>query len=140
MTTYREILEEFKQHQNMENVAPLFDDPVLRRTLLVWPNVAISPTSTSMSVLMDMKYDGDDGDLEKWRWLWAHVKIDPYDVSLKSGLKVQEAQSVIEQLKALQLVYPDNTVNRSASVYIRSRVNVEITRLQKASRSNSNAN
>jgi hypothetical protein len=131
---YQEILDNFKGRQNAENIYPVMEEPGLRRAMLSWPSVkvVIDPSSYQL----DCPFSSDR---DKWDWLWDKARMDISDFAMKCGYKVQDAQAVFEQLKALQLIYPDNTVNKLASLYLRSKAHREISKMSTPKRAPDNA-
>lgn len=123
---YTETLESFKSESNTESILPLMDDSRLRRAVLVWPQVGIS---TYLHSLSPNEIPEETSERDRWNWLWSVASIDTHDFSEKCGIKLQEAQGIIEQLKALKLIFPDGTVSKVATIYMRSSANIELQKL-----------
>jgi hypothetical protein len=112
MSSFGEVLAEFKKNEEPENIIPLVDDSVLRNALVAWKSVTIKNKPAE-----DCKFKDDTS---RWNWLWSRVEYDPAKFGVVAGCKAQEAANLLERLIGLRLIYPDGTVNNYAKQYIQS--------------------
>jgi|1_EtaG_2_1085319.scaffolds.fasta_scaffold91273_2 hypothetical protein len=127
MQSYGEILQFFKtqEEENVDALVPLIEEASLRHGLVAWKGTAIR-----FKEGID-ECDETKSDREKWDWLWSWVEVDEQQFAVLAGVKIQETKNLITRLQGLRLVYPDGTVNRLASQYLRS---IIMEKLEKGSK------
>lgn len=83
---------------------------------------------TPVTIKKVIQCDEAKNEREKWEWLWSVVEIDEQKFMLLSGVRIQDAKNLLARLMGLRLIYPDGTVNRLASQYLRSIIMGKIER------------
>lgn len=112
--TFGEVLNYFKQQDNLESIVALVDEPVMRKAVAAWKGVEVRfkegigecPDSSS--------------EFEMWKWLWSNVEVSPNEFGILAGVRVAEAEPLLQRVKALRLVFPDNTIAKRASDYLQA--------------------
>ena len=112
MASFGEVLNEFKENEQAENIAPLVDDLVLRQAIMAWPSIRIE-----YKPLSNCPYE-DEG--ERWRWMWEQVVYDTKGFGVVAGVAPHQAAQVAQRLVGLRLVYPDGSIHLLARQYLRA--------------------
>ena len=112
MSSFGEVLQEFKSSESPESIVPLIEGSSLRSGVVAWRSVAIMNKSSE-----DCPYKDD---VSKWNWLWSRVTYDTAGFGVVAGVRVQDAQILLQRLIGLRLVYPDGTIHTYARQYLQS--------------------
>jgi hypothetical protein len=90
MSTWEEVLDEFKKQEEAEMIVPLIEDDRLRNAIVAWKSVTIEKT----------KKDGCEhkGEVARWNWLWTQVQYDQETFGTVAGLKPQDVKPVMTRL------------------------------------------
>jgi len=112
MATFGEVLKQFKESEEAENIAPLVEDAQLRQAIMAWPAVRID-----FEPLSDCPHEDE---AQRWRWLWDQVKFESKDFGVVAGVPPHQAAQTIQRLAGLRLIYPDGTVHVLARQYLRA--------------------
>ena len=87
MSSFGEVLADFKKNEDAENIVPLIEDATLRNGLVAWKSVTIKNLAAE-----DCSYKDDTS---KWNWLWSRVNYDPKHFGVVAGCKSQEADNLL---------------------------------------------
>jgi len=112
MSSFGEVLQEFKSSESPESIVPLIEGSSLRSGLVAWKSVAITNKASEDCPHKD--------DVSKWNWLWTCVSYDTGGFGIVAGVRVQDANILLHRLIGLRLVYPDGTINTYAKQYLQS--------------------
>lgn len=117
--TFGEVLKEFKNSEDVENIIPVMNNLELQSSIIAWKSVKVNYVKNETCGFSDPN--------DKWAWLWTQVEYDMTQFAVVAGLKPQDAGRVLLRLIGLRLVYPDGTINHSAKIYMQSlfRANLE---------------
>lgn len=118
MSSFGEVLKDFKQSEEPENIMPLVDDASLRNGVVAWKSVVIKNKKAS-----DCPYKDDTS---RWNWMWSQVEYDAAYFGVVAGVKVQEGRNLLDRLIGLRLIYPDGTVNVYAKQYLQALIMAKI--------------
>jgi hypothetical protein len=113
MQTFGEILAEFKQTEEPENIVPIMDDESLLNGLVAWKSVEVTHKEMQCS---------ETDPAKKWKWLWENTEFNVGEYCAVAGLKQQDVYALLARLKGLRLIYPDGTINTLARQYLGSLV------------------
>lgn len=102
MSTFAEVLKEFKSIEAPESIIPLLEDVKLRNALVAWKSVTITYASTVPCSATE--------ELARWEWMWGCVDVDLNGFGVVAGCKGQESHVLFERLRGLRLIYPDGTI------------------------------
>lgn len=111
MASFGEILREFKDNEEAENVIAIVEDEALQNGMIAWKSVRITYLPAE-----DCK---EEDSVSKWEWMWSRIKYDSHGFGVVAGAKTQEVGQLIARLSGLRLIYPDGTVNNLAKLYLR---------------------
>jgi len=114
MSSFGEILQNFKDSEDAENLVPLIEDQSLRNGLVAWKSVSITYKNTGDCPCKD--------ETSKWNWLWQQIEYDSNTYAAVSGVKAQDVSTLILRLIGLRLIYPDGTVNVLARKYLQAMI------------------
>lgn len=120
MSSFGEILQNFKENEDAENLVPLMEDQSLRNGLVAWKSVSIKYTNTEQCPY--------DEETSKWNWLWKQIEYDSNTFGTVSGVKAQNVSALITRLIGLRLIYPDGTVNVLARKYLQAMIMDKISK------------
>jgi hypothetical protein len=109
MSSFGEILADFKKSEEPDSIVPLIDGPSLRNGLVAWKSVAITYKAAE-----ECPYTA------KWNWLWTRVEYDTTRFGVIAGVRVQDASVLLQRLIGLRLVYPDGTIHKFGKQYLQS--------------------
>jgi hypothetical protein len=112
MSSFGEVLAEFKRLETPESVFPLLEDKALCDALMAWRSVKVTYKTASDC--------GETVEQAKWDWLWNQVEYEQKDFSVVAGCKAQEAPGMLTRLRGLRLIYPDGSINNFARQYLGS--------------------
>jgi len=112
MSTWQEILDEFKKDEAAESIVPLIEDERLRNAVVAWKSVTIERTGKANCE--------DAGEVARWNWLWTQVKYDQETFGTVAGLKPQDVKPVMTRLIGLRMIYPDGNINDFAKQYLKA--------------------
>jgi len=114
--TFGEILKQFKEGADAENIVPLVEDESLRSGVVAWKSVVV-------------KHIGEAGaecqakDLPtQWNWLWEQVSFDIPTFGVVAGCRAQDATTLFTRLRGLRLIYPDGTIHEYATQYLQAMI------------------
>lgn len=110
MSTFGEVLKEFKDAEEAENLVAILDDKDLQLGMMAWKNTKITYHTSQNCQSKDP--------IDRWEWLWSRIEFNEGDVGRVAGIKGQNASHLIYRLKGLRLIYPDGTISRFASQYL----------------------
>jgi hypothetical protein len=129
MASFGEILAEFKNSEEPDNIVSIIGDNELQNGIVAWKSVRIHFKPLT---------DCDKKDqVEKWEWLWDQVEYDVSGFGVVAGVKPFDAGRLIQRLIGLRLIYPDGSVCRFAKQYLQS---VIIAKIKPAQRGRPPAN
>ena len=112
MSSFGEILAEFKKAEEAENIVAIIEDNDLQNGMIAWKSVRIKYKAAS---------DCQDKDpVAKWYWLWDQIEYNANEFGVVAGSKAQNVGALITRLKGLRLIYPDGTVHNLASQFLQS--------------------
>jgi len=120
MANFGELLAEFKDSEEADNLVPLIEDQSLRNGLVAWKSVTIRFKEASDCTYKD--------ETSKWNWMWQQIEYDSDTFAAVSGSKPQNAQALIIRLIGLRLIYPDGTVNILARKYLQAMIMEKINK------------
>lgn len=106
------ILQEFKDAEEPENIVPLIENSDLRNGIVAWKSTVIKYAELEPCKMKD--------EASKWNWLWSRVSYDPKHFGVVAGVKAAQAETLLQRLIGLRLIYPDGTINKYASQYLQS--------------------
>lgn len=110
--TFDEAIKRFKANEEIESVLCLTgkkdDDQARRRVAIAWPKVPLKKASTTEEF-------NDSPSL--WDDLWSDVRADMDALAAASG--VSAAWSIVAQLRANRIIYPDGTIGVTAQKALR---------------------
>lgn len=109
--TFDDILDDFKAHEDPENVVVLIDDGDLRAGVIAWKSVCVEINREGTCALEGAA---------RWNWLWTQIRYDQGAFGTVSGVKPQEVGNLMLRLMGLRLIYPDGTINFFAKQYLNS--------------------
>lgn len=112
--TFGEVLKYFKDEENLESIAALVDEPAARKAVAAWKGMTIK-FKEGIGECPD-----ELSDVEKWRWMWDQVECSEEEFGMISGVRIAEAGPLMSRLKALRLIFPDNTISRRAAEYLQA--------------------
>lgn len=112
MSSFGEVLQQFKELEEAENIAAIVDDRSLQNGIIAWKSVGIRYKSASECTELDPT--------SRWKWLWSQVEFDSTDFGVVAGLKQQDVGRTLTRLIGLRLIFPDGSVSRYASQYLQS--------------------
>jgi hypothetical protein len=112
VSSFGEVLDKFKKNEEAENLMPLVEDAALRNGLVAWKSVVIRYKEATDCTFKD--------ETSQWNWLWSQVEYDAAYFGVVAGVKTQEAQSLLNRLMGLRLIYPDGSINHYAKQYLQS--------------------
>jgi hypothetical protein len=104
----REAIEHFKQLESPEQITPMLTDPKLNDLISAWG-----------AVVCDYEKDKKVGNVG-WMELWGHVELYKGTIGSYAGIPLSDVGHTINKAIGHQLIYPDGTVNKYASQYLRS--------------------
>ena len=107
----KELIEEFRMNETVENVLPLAEDSNLRNGILAWRTLKIEIEKP------DEECSHED-DQEKWDWMWNKIKFDHVKFADVAGCRDYEMTKLVTRLQALRLIYPDGTANKQAITFM----------------------
>ncbi len=114
MSSFGEVLAEFKKKESPISIAPLMDDNKLVCGLAAWQSVAIQLNPATECKETDP--------FKKWLWLWEQCEPDLETFAIVSAVKGQDADPLFTRLKGLKLIYPDGTIHQLALQFIQALV------------------
>lgn len=66
---------------------------------------------------------------DQWEWLWEHSDTDHTILAVATGLTEETIFAKFAQAKALKLIFPDGTVSKVASQYLKTHLAAELSEL-----------
>lgn len=111
---YARVLSEFKARENPEAVLLVGENSCMTHLCLAWPNVSLTQHEPAED------YSKQWNEVEKWEWLWKHVRFSKKDIHTVMGRTRIDTQ--LRCLIANRILYPDGTVHSYVIRYLRSRV------------------
>lgn len=112
MASFGEVLKEFKEDEDAENIVAIIDNDELQAGMIAWKSVQIRYREAS-----DCK---EKDPVARWRWLWEQVDYDAIAFGVVAGAKGQDVGKLISRLVGLRLIYPDGTINNLAKQYLQT--------------------
>jgi len=125
MATFGEVLAQFKESEEAENVAPLVEDDTLRNGVIAWKSVVTSIRCGAGEQC------GESDPARQWDWLWSRVEFDVAHFGVVAGCRAQDASGLFSRLKGLRLIYPDGTIQGFASQYLQAMIMAKLKRASK---------
>lgn len=122
MSTFGEVLAEFKSKEEPENIVSLLDDEQLRQGIVAWKSVVVRYKALCECTHKD--------EASRWRWLWEQVEYNQEDFGMVAGVKVQDVGKLLTRLKGLRLIYPDGTIHKLAKNYLQATIMEKLKSLQ----------
>ena len=126
MASFGEVLAHFKEHDesNIDSLVPLMDDVSMRHGLAAWKAVPIKFKKD----IGDCPYKDDN---DRWKWLWECVDVDQQEFAVMSGIRIQDAVSIMRRLIGLRLVYPDGTISQLSFEFLKAIILEQINKAAK---------
>jgi hypothetical protein len=112
MSTWEEVLAEFKGDEAPESIVPLIEDDRLRNAVVAWRSVTVEKIEQDKCEAT--------GEVARWNWLWTQVKYDQETFGTVAGLKPQDVKPVMTRLIGLRMIYPDGAINNFAKQYLQA--------------------
>lgn len=114
MSDFVEVLGEFKNGEEPEDIAPMLEDATLRNGLVAWKSVVtrVKPESKAGCEAKSPQ--------ERWAWLWDCTDFDLGGFACVAGVKAQDAMDLFKRLRGLKLIYPDGTIHKLAKDYLQA--------------------
>jgi hypothetical protein len=112
MSTWEEVLNEFKGAEEAEMIVPLIEDERLRNAVVAWKSVTIKKTGKD-----DCEFSEE---VARWNWLWTKVEYDRETFGTVAGLKPQDVNPVMTRLIGLRMIYPDGSINNFAKQFLQA--------------------
>ena len=112
MSSFGEVLSEFKKAEEAENIVAIIEDHDLQNGMIAWKSVRITykhPTDCQ-----------EKDPVAKWYWLWSQIDYNPTEFGIVSGSKAQNVGALLTRLRGLRLIYPDGTIHNLASQFLQS--------------------
>ena len=108
-------LERLKEKEDPIQLVPLINNPDVQTIISVWPNIKIT-IRKKLDLAFHERDADEDLDMEEF---WSRIEFDPDDIALATGIDCMQIPRLFEIAKKNRLIYPDGTVNRLASKYLR---------------------
>jgi len=115
MAMFGDILAEFKNDEDAENLVPLMEDASLRNGMVAWKSVMIKYKNAGAQC----PYKDETS---KWNWLWKQIEYDQSTFASVAGIKAQDVSSLLTRLMGLRLIYPDGSVNMLGRKYLQAMI------------------
>jgi hypothetical protein len=112
MSSWDEVLAEFKADEAPESIVPLIEDERLRNAVVAWKSVTVQRTGKDNCEIQ--------GDVARWNWLWTQVQYDQETFGTVAGLKPQDVKPVMTRLMGLRMIYPDGSINNFAKQFLQA--------------------
>jgi len=119
MSSFGEVIAEFKKNEEAENIVAIIEDNDLQNGMIAWKSVRIKYRAAT-----DCK---DKDPVSRWYWLWDQIEYNANEFGVVAGSKAQNVGALITRLKGLRLIYPDGTVHNLASQYLQSIIFVKLS-------------
>jgi len=107
MSSFGEILAEFKANEEAENLVAILDNSELQNGMIAWKSVQIKYKPASDCQEKDT--------VARWNWMWSQIEYDSNGFGVVAGVKAQDVGKLLARLIGFRLVYPDGTVAKLAS-------------------------
>jgi hypothetical protein len=112
MSSWEEVLAEFKGSEEPESIVPLIEDERLRNAVVAWKSVTVQRSAKDLCEHVE--------EVARWNWLWTQVKYDQETFGTVAGLKPQDVNPVMTRLIGLRMIYPDGAINEFAKQYLQA--------------------
>jgi len=110
MSSFGEILNDFKANEEADNIIAIIDNSELQNGMIAWKSVQIKYKSASDCQEKDS--------VAQWNWMWRQIEYDANNFGVVAGVKAQDIGNLLSRLIGLRLIYPDGTVNNLASQFL----------------------
>jgi len=124
MASFGEVLQSFKSSEEVENVVAIIDNKDLQNGILAWKSVRITYLKAEDCIFKDPN--------DQWIWLWSRIRYDAKAFGTVAGVSAKDVGSLIERLSGLRLIYPDGTLNGTATAYLRAVIKTRLNAVLKS--------